>query len=295
MPARRASRHTLGVVRVLGTMWIVAACGRVGFDVPSVPSRDAALADASGPRDGGSRPIDGAPVRTDAGVPGPDAAMPADAGFVDPLSAFDRDFTSEDGGWSTIHPEAAGAMTSPEGLRVTPLGTGLWFGDAELYFTFVTLPPARRFVATAVVGNEFPGGPSPPPTGWHLTGLMARDPASDGGPENYVFVAAGAVDGVISRETKSTAIGMTEYTTYPAETLAAEIRICRRDALFELYSRPGPGVPWESLVTYTRGELPDALQVGVFAENDSPSIAHVGIVRSIRFRTLTADADCLAD
>ncbi|NUO53181.1 MAG: hypothetical protein HOV80_30405 [Polyangiaceae bacterium] len=123
---------------------------------------------------------------------------------------------------------------------------------------------------------------------------MARDPASDAGQENYVFIVVGFDENDVSVETKSTTNDMSDYIgpTWPGTD--AELRLCRVGASFHLYKRAIGGTTWEEAMVYDRPDLGASLQVGP----NIYSLAAPDLTVSfdeVTFARVASVADCTAD
>lgn len=190
-----------------------------------------------------------------------------------------------------LHPEQVAISVQSGSLSLVPT-TSLWFNATEGPFVYKSVN--GNFKATARVHVRSVASPSQPPAiQYRLAGIMARDPASNSGPENYVFVVLGADDNDLSTEHKSTSASVS---TYQGPTWSqgpdAELRLCRVGTVFSLLVRPVTGGAWQTLSSYPRGDLPASLQVGPVAYANQPTPDLRASFDEVTFADAQAAPDC---
>ena len=215
-------------------------------------------------------------------------------------SELDDEFEGNavDGAWTALNAQMVASTVSGGVLRMTPNRNCVWF-HADEGPGLVKLVTGD-FKVTANVRARRASNPSMPAPGiFQFAGLIARDPASNSGHENYVFTVMGERGGWLTNETKNT-IQSSSDVHGPNEGRTnsdAELRICRIGQVFRLYNRPPAGGAWKLESTYNRAgaPLPQTLEVGpiAYTYTDSPDL--VGEFDYVRFSPVTTVADCTAD
>lgn len=311
----------------LVALWTLG-CGRIGFDLLPLPLDGGAVASDGATR--GASPLDGGPpfvavaarrdgTVTDAATSAIDATpvlLPRDAGSADAALPFATDAAlaldgsgvppadsgapvlladSFDGSalgswWTQVNADDMTASVAGGALHLTPLLTGLWYANTES--GALVTPVAGDFVATADVAATGPGFSTLLGPGIEMAGVIVLGSLEPTAPKSHVWAAIGAVDGVPSRESKSTVAG---YSTYVADPYGAEralVRVCRIGATFRTYHRLSSSTAWDSHQIYDRPDLPSAVHVGVFASEGSDPVDLQADVTSVTIRRVRSVADC---
>jgi hypothetical protein len=204
----------------------------------------------------------------------PDAGAGPDASEVEPAPLSDEfDGTALDASWDVKRGDALDIDVRDGALHLAPTSYLLWYQENE--GAMISKLLAGDFSVRARVRARRASEPSQPPAATvHLGGLAARDPASDQGTEDYVFVVVGRDVDDLSVETKTTDDGVSTYVgpTWPSGD--AELRMCREGATFTVWKRAIGGATWTLAATYDRPDLPSELQVGgvVYAPVASPDL-----------------------
>lgn len=244
----------------------------------------------------------------------PDLASGGDAGGVDlaapdlaapdlaaggGLGQLSDEFTGAalDPSWQVFRPSAIDISVSDGRLHIAPRPNALWFDTQQggLVYKVVT----GDFRLTAKVRAHVRNMPysTPPTAGVQLAGLVARAPVADGAgaQEDYVFIVVGFDVNDLSVEHKSTDNGSSSYQGPPWSGGEAELRICRIGSMFYLYKRMIGAATWTPAMSYTRPDLPAALQVGVTSYTNRGAPDVVGSFDSVDFAAAPSTAACTAD
>lgn len=228
----------------------------------------------------------------DPGTPLSCSAHPACG--LDPLSALDDSFDGGalDSSWSVLNPSQSTTSVSAGSLRLEANGTSLWFNaDTAVQ---VSKPVTGDFTASSTVhARRASDSLATPCQLIHLGGLMARNPVSP--LQKYVFIVLGMDVNDLSVETKTTTDSVSDFVGPSWPVADAELRVCRRGAMFELYAREVGAPSWLLQSTYFRPDLPATLEVGPIMYAFQPTPDLVISVDEVVFRTVTNAADCLAD
>ena len=210
----------------------------------------------------------------------------------DDLSALSDSFdgASLDASWTVFNDAALDATVEGGSLHLELTAAALWFQASQ--GTLVHKSVTGDFRVTATVHARKTSSPADPPDDTiHLGGLMARDPASDAGMENYVFIVVGFDENDVSVETKSTTNDASDYVGPMWPQTEAELRLCRVGSSFRLYKRPVGGTTWEEAITYDRPDMPATLQVGPNAYSLTMPDLTVD-VDEVTFARVSSVADC---
>jgi hypothetical protein len=211
---------------------------------------------------------------------------------MDDLAALSDTFdgASLDPSWTIFNDPSLDATVSAGALHMELTAAALWFQASQ--GTLVHKTVTGDFRVTATVHARKTSAPAEPPDSTiHLGGLMARDPASETGSENYVFIVVGFDEDDVSVETKSTTNDMSDYIGPMWPSTEAELRLCRVGSAFHLYKRPVGGATWEEAIVYDRPDMPAALQVGPNAYCLSAPDLTVDF-DEVTFARVTSVADC---
>ncbi len=225
----------------------------------------------------------------------PTTASSTATGMTDDLASLSDTFDAAalDPSWTIFNEAAVDASVGASALSLTLTQPALWFQASQGVLVHKTI--TGDFRVTANVRARKTSAPADPPTNSiHLGGLMARDPASDAGQENYVFIVVGFDENDVSVETKSTTNDVSDYIGPTWPSTDAELRLCRVGAAFHLYKRAIGGTAWEEAMVYDRPDLGAALQVGP----NIYSLAAPDLTVSfdeVTFARVFSVADCTAD
>lgn len=187
-------------------------------------------------------------------------------------------------------------------LRALNGQQGVWYQGSTKSLVYKALA-GNRFVVTTIARPRKRTNTSVAPTqALHVGGIMARNPASNGGnTENYVFIMVGSNEqsqpGV---EVKSTTNGASIFSEPVwSDALGAELRMCRIDAAFYLYKRVIGSQNWTlqdqngQANPIMRSDLPGTLQVGLALNFSGPmNDLDVGFDSIALGATPNAPADC---
>lgn len=202
---------------------------------------------------------------------------------------FDDDDALDD--WEVLNPEASDVDVSGGALELEPVANSLWFNGSAGVLLYRLIE--GDFVVTApVVATQTLVPGAQPEIQFRLGGLMARSPVE--GAQNYVFVVVGADGDDISIETKTTRNSASEFDGPRwGDSATAELRICRRGSSFRLFAREAATGDWTEYDDFSRGDLPNVLQVGPMAyANDINPNLRVAFERVSFFKPESA-ADCV--
>lgn len=183
---------------------------------------------------------------------------------------FDCDRVFVDGSdWSLLNPQAVAAKIEGGELVFDLLQREIWF-NADAGVLLHRSVTGNFKASTQLRVHKTSNQGELPDGAVQLAGLMARDPASDAGDENYVFIVLGYDVNDISIETKNTIDSVSEFEGPSWEGGSAEIRICRVGDNFYTYKRlsaadewaiadESNGIDWPM----ARPDLPSTLQLGL--------------------------------
>lgn len=202
------------------------------------------------------------------------AALNDEFGDARTLARWTRHDVAE--GWPSQWRTLDVNTTSPGHLYLEPFTSAWWAGfRAPLLYKTVT----GDFVVTArVQATGLQGGV--PQRAWSLMGLMARAPLPDPSPErwdpsreNWVFLTVGTANlpGVPQIEDKTTEGGESRLRVLAARPGWVDLRLARVGRAIVLLRRY-EGEGWAVHQRFDRPDLPAALQVGVNAYTDWPTL-----------------------
>jgi len=184
-----------------------------------------------------------------------------------------------------LHPEFPGVWSidgvGPSQLVIdlqTPAFAPLhWFQGSEGHLFWTSIPGS--FVAsTRVTATALPDESQAPPV-FGGGGVMIRNPVAGPGAANWTNV--GLVGAAPSISAMSTVDSNTAISLQAATGLTVEVRVCRvGDSIRKLQREPGG--PWTVVGDESRSDLPEEVQVGLFAQVPEGSVR-------VRFDYLTID------
>ena len=135
-----------------------------------------------------------------------------------------------------------------------------------------------------------------PQTPFNSAGLMARNPASASGPENYVMYNVGFQrdDVGVATEAKDTRDSVSEL-TFRNGFHSGVLVICRIGQTFEMWRRLDDEANWIQTNTFDRPDLPTTLQVGIVVNGFEPPVTITAEFDYVRFAAAGSLDDCTAD
>ena len=191
-----------------------------------------------------------APTAIDAPGDAPASTLPASDDFAG---------AALDPSWTVLEANRVTVAVTGGALRLTPAPNALWYNASRggLVYKMVT----GDFIATATVhARKTSNAAMPPSLPIELGGVMARAPGT--ASENYVFIVIGyGEQNGLAVEHKSTTNSASTFAEIPFGP-DAELRLCRKGAVFTLYRRTPGAATWTQDYQVTRTDLPAALQVG---------------------------------
>ena len=203
--------------------------------------------------------------------------QPSGGAAIDPADTYSDDFSDDTlASWSLRHQEVGEApqytlldidRTRSGALTIEPTRTPGWFagGTAPLIFKRVS---GDFSVEVDVLAESAANPGEPPGANFNSAGLMARDPSSDAGSENYVMVNLGRQNGgqspVIGTESKTTR-NSSSTLDIQLGTNRGRLILCRVGSDFRSYRLLDNEVEWRRIASVPRPDLPDSLQVGMVA------------------------------
>ena len=154
----------------------------------------------------------------------------------------------------------------------------------------------------SVLRDGYETNPAIPPTGdYHTAGIVARDPASVTGSENWIMYNTGHQNdqGATTGTEGKTTVNSVSTLTINQANHSGLLRLCRVGDEFYLLKNLDDESTWTQEHHYTRADLPNALQVGLITNAWPPGAA--GEARNMQGRfdhfrvgTATSLADCTA-
>lgn len=276
------------------------ACGSDSDGSGPNDERDAG--DVPPNRDGGVSAEDGGPNPTaDAGArdsgpttnPGPIEGLSDE--FDSAASRADWNFLNETTLASTVDFDTS----NPGTLTVVPRQGG-WFEDDQGPFVY-KMVTGDFVVQTHVNARNTSNRNAAPTQGFNSAGLMARDPASVQGGENWVMYNLGYQESGVAAEGKSTRDSVSWLFFEPAPHVGTLV-LCRLGGTFHMWLKLDGETSWTETHRFTLGDsnrpaptMPDTLQVGVIANgfNGPPDIT--AEFDYVRFAVPNSLADCTAD
>ncbi len=154
------------------------------------------------------------------------------------------DIDTQTAGTLTVVPQAGGWYGNFTGLLLWKSVTGDFVVETSVH-------------AAARSGNGVPSEP------YNSAGLLIRDPASRSGAENWVMHNVGFQDGRIGTEGKTTTNSGSILVIEPASVTSGVLRICRNNNSIELARKLEGESAFKVTHSYTRGDFPKTLQVGL--------------------------------
>lgn len=136
--------------------------------------------------------------------------------------------------------------------------------------------------------------PSQGPTSqYNSAGILARDPSSVAGNENWLVYNLGYQENSIATEGKTTDNSVSVLTLLPTGGIhAGELAMCRFNEHFRLFRRLDGETSWHQEHDYARADLPATLDVGLMANAwQSPATIRAEY-DYIRLQVPTVASDC---
>jgi hypothetical protein len=197
---------------------------------------------------------------------------PSTSGDVDP-EGFDDEFDDPSTltNWQRLHElEGDGPPyelldideTTAEQLTVIPFAGG-WYADFDGTFLFKMMS-GDFVVETSVAANRRGQDGGPPERLYNSAGLMARDPSSTDGRENWVIHNVGrqSMEVGVATEGKTTVDSQSTLMLTPG-TWSGRLRLCRVGDRFVLARRLSDETEWTQTQAYERPDMPDQIQLGM--------------------------------
>jgi hypothetical protein len=169
--------------------------------------------------------------------------------------------------WNTIQGDFADGGPTTFGVHDGALSIvsshASWVNNRRAFYLWKRVE--GDFTVTARVRADGVSGPVPN-ANWSLSGLLLRAPMADGQRENWVGWTVGYVNGasVVERKTTRQSNSVLRLSLVPAGWI--ELRAARIGPVVALLRR-SPGKRWVLQGSYTRHDLPDALQAGIDAQS----------------------------
>jgi hypothetical protein len=186
--------------------------------------------------------------------------------------------------------------TVPGNLVIEPTSSG-WYGEQEGPFVYKDV--TGDFVVEIQVAALDETNPSTPASDpYHSAGIVARDPSSDTGTQDWIMYDVGYQDSFLGTEGKTTTSSMSVLTLIPGYH-SGRLRVCRVGEDMHLLRWLDDESGWTEEFVYPRGDLPATLQVGLITNawppgNDMPRNLQARF-DYVRFGNVTGAADCTAD
>jgi regulation of enolase protein 1 (concanavalin A-like superfamily) len=215
------------------------------------------------------------------------AALPARA--ADPLAGLSDDFSNSAtlSTWKILSqvegtPQPYNRLdigkTRPGYLTVVP-NVSVWYMNETGTMLFKTV--RGDFMVTASVDTHTVGDPATPPRNpYNSAGLVARDPGSHSGSQNWIVCNVGMQDSSTGSEVKTTRNSVSQlHLEGGAED--GQVRMARRGDTFTMLRKLRGESTWRVIGTYRRPEMPAALQVGIMCNGYQTAdlAAHFDFVR----------------
>lgn len=243
-----------------------------------------------------------APQAGDCSVAGLNALYPAEV--VDPCpaaSGFSDEFNDECSlsAWTGINLDAAtvdiDGRTDGQLTLTFDAGSPMYYGWYQDYAgPFLHKPVTGNFLAVTQVSAHHSNDANLPPTSqYNSAGILARDPASVDGNENWLVYNLGFQENSVATEGKTTDNSVSVLTLLPTGgVFRSELAMCRFGANFRLFRRLETETGWRLEHTYSRPDLPATLDLGLMANAwQSPATIRAEY-DYIRLTVPTSEADC---
>ena len=166
--------------------------------------------------------------------------------------------------WDLYRPKAVSLVVENDQLVLTALEESVWYHGDRAFMAYQQVAGDVTLTTTAHARRASDLS-QPPDQEYQYGGLMLRDPASEQGEENYVFVVVGVrkPDGLLNVEYKTTKDGKSKVKFVDWASGDAELRIDRAGSEVTVSARGLGEESWQVLTTYQRPDLPDTLQAGI--------------------------------
>lgn len=246
------------------------------------------------------------PAIHDAGTPPfPDDASPPSPPPAEGLAALSDDFAAAAlaSDWQLLNQDMFDFSVTGGKLEMRPRGAAcdaapycVWF-EADQGPALYKLVPGNFMVSSRVHARSATNPAAPPPAPYLFAGLIARDPRSDQGAQNYVFTVVGHRDH-LTNELKNTVDDSSRVSeTGERADADLDLRICRIGQRFMLLSREIGTDTWVETARYDRTEQPmsTTLQVGPIAYNYATPADIIGQFEHVTFAPIATFADCSAE
>lgn len=151
-----------------------------------------------------------------------------------------------------------------------------------------------NFLVTTRIDARHSSNPAQGPSAqYNSAGILARDPASVAGNENWLVYNLGYQENSLATEGKTTDNSVSVLTLLPTGGISrGELAMCRIGAQFRLFRRLEGETGWHQEHNYARPDLPDTLDVGLMANAwESPATIRAEY-DYIRLQVPTQASDC---
>lgn len=190
--------------------------------------------------------------------------------------------------------------TTPEQLTVEPQQC-VWYMENQGWALFKEVTGDFAIVARVeAAGLATPG--DPPAEQFNSAGVIARDPASAPGSENWLVHNVGFQETSVATEAKTTVDSVSVYRLTDGAP-SGEVAICRLGSMFHLFRRLDGEAEWTETTSeddpayppYDRADLPDTLEVGIMANAFAPTPDILARFEYVHFTRPTSLEECVAD
>ena len=183
-------------------------------------------------------------------------------------TALSDDFDGESlaNKWTLYRPDPATIAVEDSRLVLTAVEESVWLSSKSAPLVYQEVSGDVTVLSTAHARRASDPSKTPDKQ-YQYGGLMLRDPVSEDGDENYVFVVLGVREpnARLNIEVKSTTDNDSKADIIDWSSGDAELRIDRNGSKIILSAREIGKPTWQLLKTYNRPDLPDTLQAGVIA------------------------------
>lgn len=194
------------------------------------------------------------------------------------------------------------AERTPGMLTLRPKAGG-WYGRHAGPFLYKMVSGDFRvetWVSAAKLGNP----DAPPDQQFNSAGLIARDPETGAGHDDWVMVNTGRQLGALVGSEGKTTVGSQSTLELVEGSFRGRLRLCRVGGVIVLARMLEGETAWRVIHRYERGDLPRDLQVGMVATawntaEQEPDLAGVPDVEAtfdyVRFAGVEGEEDCVGE
>lgn len=181
--------------------------------------------------------------------------------------------------------------TTPGRFTVEPTQSG-WYQENHAFL--LSKPITGDFVVQIDAEADSRDAPGNAPNdAFNSIGVLARDPASGPGHENWIMWDVGTQDTTVGSEGKTTVNSVSTLFVVPGGR-RGELALCRLGTTFHLLRRLEGDAGWSETHTFDRPDMPATLDVGLItnAWESAPDLH--ATVDYVRFGVPATLADCTA-